>query len=126
MCWFRSNRVFGAQAALFALIVQFALAFGHVHALDADNYAAVPTAAFGVAIDEQASPAPSDSGPHNPADGACAICATLHLTGSAQVAASPALPLLFAYPVAMLSLWSENVLDDLRCFELRSRGPPQA
>lgn len=130
MRWFRKNRVLGAQAALFALIVQFSLAFGHVHALDADHSTAVPAgaaaAAFDIAIDHRSSPVPSDHGPYDPADSACALCATIQLTGAAQVAMSPALPFPVAYGVTELSLASEMALDDPRCFEHRSRGPPQA
>jgi len=33
MQWVRSNIRLGARAALFALVVQFALSFGHFHAI---------------------------------------------------------------------------------------------
>ncbi len=108
--------------ALFALVLQFAVAFGHIH-VDTDRSAAARGTVVNLDIDKRGSPAPSDHG--NAADEACAICATVKMTSAAQVAASPALPLPVAYPVAELSLSSEKVLDDLRCLELRSRGPPQ-
>ena len=31
MRWFRANRILGSRLALFALAVQFVLAFGHIH-----------------------------------------------------------------------------------------------
>jgi hypothetical protein len=126
MRWFRSHRILGARAALFALTVQFTVAFGHVHAgnADEDAVASIAAAALNVADDELNPPAPSHHGQH-PADGWCAICATVHQTGSAQVAAAPVLPLPVTYSVKRLSLLSEAASDDPRCFELRSRGPPQ-
>ena len=127
MNWFRLHRVFGAQAALFALVVQFTLAFGHVHVGNADARAiATAAAAFNITPDEPNSPVPSDNDPRHPADGICAICATTHLTGSAQVAAAPALPLPVNYRLIEQSLSSEATRDELRCLDLRSRGPPQA
>ena len=121
MQWFRSNRIFGAQAALFALLIQFTLAFGHIHAGHADGNAA---AVLALADDGVGSPATPDT--DHSADGICAICATIHMSGSAQAAAPPALPLPVTYRAAELSLSSHTMRDELRCFELRSRGPPQA
>jgi hypothetical protein len=124
MQWFRSHRGLGAQAALFALAVQFTLAFGHFHVENANAAAPAAAAALNVVNDGLNSRAPPDQDRH-PADGWCAICATIHLTGSAQVAAPPALLLPVTYGMTKLSLWSETAADDPRCFELRSRGPPQ-
>src|SRR5262245_30051661 len=118
MHWFRRQRVIGAQAALFALAVQFVVAFGHVHALDADHDAAVAN----VAVDPFGPPPPSDRG--NPTDEPCAICATLHVTDAAQVAAPPTLPYPVNYRATELSCATAPVFADPRCFELRSRGPP--
>jgi hypothetical protein len=124
MRWFRRNKAFGAQPALFALALQFALAFGHFHGSDPDH-AAVASAAIGdLAREISGSPAPSDHG--TPADETCAICATVHLIGAAQVAASPTLPLPVDYSIADLSPSSDKLPGDLRYFDLRSRGPPQA
>ena len=121
MRWFRSNRVFGAQAALFALIVQFTVAFGHVHAGDGAPTAA---AAFDVIVDKSGAPAHPEHG-QDPADSDCAVCATIQLSGSAEVAAPPALPVPVTYRATKLSLASETAPDDPHCFEQRSRGPPQ-
>jgi hypothetical protein len=117
--------VLAARVALFALLVQFTVAFGHVHVhVGNANDGAVAPAAAATLNDEVNSPAPSDRG-QDSADGWCAICAIVHQTGSAQVAAAPVLPLPVTYSVKRLSLLSEAASDDPRCFELRSRGPPQ-
>src|ERR1700749_3006254 len=44
MKWFRSNIKSGARLALFALFVQFALSFGHFHALAAPSPGATQSA----------------------------------------------------------------------------------
>ena len=125
MRWFRTNRFLGAQAALFALLVQFTVAFGHVHAGKGGESTYLPAAsALNVVQDDLNAPAPADHR-QDPADGACVICATVHLTGSAQIATSPALPYPVTYRMATLSLSSEVALDDPRYFDHRSRGPPQ-
>lgn len=111
--------------ALFALAVQFALAFGHFHAADADRDATSAVATvFDVASDNSGSPA--EHGKKHTGNDFCAICATIHLTGSAQVAVAPALPIPITYRVSEVSRASEAALDDPWCFEHRSRGPPQA
>lgn len=120
MGWFRSNRVYGAQAALFALLIQFTLAFGHIHV----GHSNATVAVTAVALVDSGSGAPAM--PDHDPDGLCAICVTAHMTGSAHAAAPPTLPLPIAYHVAAPLLSSEIMRDDLRCFELRSRGPPQA
>ena len=43
MLWFRANRILGSRLALFALAVQFIVAFGHIHRDDIYGFA--PTAA---------------------------------------------------------------------------------
>jgi hypothetical protein len=121
MRWFRSNRILGAQAALFALLVQFTLAFGHIHVGQAN---AAARAAVTLANDGLGTPAVPDQDHH--ANDVCAICATIHMTGSALAAASPDLPLPIIFRTIASSFSSQIVRDDLRCFELRSRRPPQA
>ena len=44
MKWFRSNIKSGARLALFALFVQFALSFGHFHAMAAPASGSDPSA----------------------------------------------------------------------------------
>lgn len=115
----------GARAALLALIVQFTIAFGHVHVASAGSAVPAGIAAFNFADEDLSAPIRPDH-EKNSDDAFCAICATVNLTGSAQAATAPALPLPVTYTSIEQLLASEAVRDDLRCLDLRSRGPPQA
>ena len=85
MKWVRANIGLGARAALFALAVQFALSFGHFHAI------ATPTAPSIQSVQQQL-PAPGpDTDRHM--DDLCAICAVIALASTAVAAAPPSLPL---------------------------------
>ena len=99
MKWFRKHVKLGSRLALFALVIQFALSFGHSH-----GFAAQAAAASIVTLDVHArsasdrhdtdatSPA-SPAGQHDdqqPAD-ACAICAVMALASAALVAPPPVL-----------------------------------
>jgi len=121
MQWFRRHRLFGAQAALFAFVVQFVVAFGHVHALG--HHGSAPTAALASIGSDQAS-STGDHGTNHPGD-FCDICATIHLIGSAQAAAAPALPVPIVFAARAPSIASDFASGDVAYFEHRSRGPPQ-
>ena len=85
MKWVRANIRLGARVALFALAIQFALSFGHFHAIAAQTAPAIQSA-------QQQLPAPApDSGQHP--DDLCAICVVTGLASTAMAAAPPALPL---------------------------------
>jgi hypothetical protein len=76
MRWFRSNRGTSGALALFALALQVALAFGHVHLRD---FAGVP----GVVVAQAAAPDPTSN--HNnghSTDDYCLICAAAKLAGT--------------------------------------------
>jgi hypothetical protein len=83
MKWVRSNIRLGARVALFALAVQFALSFGHFHAIAAQAAPSLQS------TQNVPSPGP-DSGQHP--DDLCDICAVIALTSTAVAAAPPALP----------------------------------
>ena len=81
MKWFRSNIKNGSRLALFALALQFALSFGHFHAIAAPALAIQAVAAHSdstsglTAADQSArQPASNNEPDHQPGD-ACAICA---------------------------------------------------
>jgi hypothetical protein len=84
----------GGRLALFALALQFVLAFGHIH--QDDIYGSLndpfPTQAISLATDSQAQFVSSD---HSlpAANDFCAICATVSLLGSSVAANAPKLPL---------------------------------
>ncbi|BAM91575.1 hypothetical protein S58_55980 [Bradyrhizobium oligotrophicum S58] len=90
MSWFRANIKDGSRLALFALLLQFALAFGHVHWL-----AAQPQDAAGVTAQQlstRSSPADQD-GDQQPAADYCAICAVMAMAQSLLLSPAPVLTL---------------------------------
>jgi hypothetical protein len=91
MRWFRANKTFCGRLALFALAVQFVVAFGHIHRDDIYG-SARPAAAVAASVPDGSQPLPSDH-PAKHGDDYCAICATMSLLGNSFVAMAPALPL---------------------------------
>jgi hypothetical protein len=83
MKWLRSIIKHGARVALFAFAVQFALSFGHFHAITAQAAPSISST--------QQQPAPSHNSDQHP-DDYCAICAVIALASTAMAAAPPALP----------------------------------
>jgi hypothetical protein len=103
MKWFRSNIKSGARLALFALFVQFALSYGHFHALAAPSS---PTAAQSVLThtkvndsgdlavqSERAKPKQAPAKQDNDQNGpdGCAICAVMAMAGTVLSASPPIL-----------------------------------
>jgi hypothetical protein len=83
MGWLRSNRRIGSGLALVALVIHFALSFGHLHVARFENATAAALT----------SSEPAPGGPDTPAHpsshpglaDACAICANIHLAASLLV-----------------------------------------
>jgi hypothetical protein len=94
MDWFRSRSKLGAYLALFALALQLALTFGHVHL---DRAAPISADRFAVATADASNAAqvkPTDpTDRHDRADDHCAICTLIHLAGALVLAEPPSLPL---------------------------------
>ena len=95
MHWFRSRSSLGGWLALFALAAQLVVSFGHVH-LDRGapvaGHASALLRAHALIGTETASLPASDEAPAL-ADGYCAVCALIHLAGTAIAAEAAALPL---------------------------------
>jgi hypothetical protein len=93
MDWFRSRARSGAYLALFALAVQLAVCFGHVH-LDGIAFARAPVLEQGQAA-AVAATAPDPAGSEMPAlaDDCCVVCALIHLAGTLVTPEAPPLPL---------------------------------
>src|SRR5581483_10976966 len=98
MKWFRSNIKSGARLALVALFVQFALSFGHVHALAVPSALATTLATAinagdlavgGKATSQQAPAGKHDSDQRGP-DG-CAICAVMAMASTVLFSSPPIL-----------------------------------
>jgi hypothetical protein len=129
MRWIRANLRFGAWCALFALAVQFALSFGHVHlpgrvggtpALLALLIAPSPA----IAPDAAAKPAkPAKS---QIAHDQCAICASIQLAGSLIPAA--ALSLLLPTNPGRISLGTDidRAVTASPHDSFQARAPPTA
>ncbi|MBB4396087.1 DUF2946 family protein [Bradyrhizobium sp. ERR14] len=98
MKWFRSNIRHGARLALFAILVQFALTFGHSHwfaqaAPLAQASLQQTDSAKGAAIDRAAVQKQSPAAPDREHQGEdnCAICAVVAMAGTVISATPPVL-----------------------------------
>jgi len=135
MKWFRRNIKTGSRLALFALVVQFALSFGHSHFNGAQAAPAIQTGqtqadhadAQGLAASETASQAQQQpSSPdtdQQPSDG-CAICAVMALAGNALFATPPLLLLPQAVELLYLATDAEFVHLNSGRSAFQSRAPP--
>ena len=105
MKWFRSNIRHGARLALFAMLVQLALTFGHSHWFaqaaplaqatlqqtgGAKNNAKGQAAVDRAAVQKQS---PSSPDREHPGEDTCAICAIIAMAGAVVSATPPLLQL---------------------------------
>jgi hypothetical protein len=125
MRWFRLNTRPTTWLAFFALALQFALAFGHLHASEwrriaADSKHAVITSLKLGSSDTPAGPAQQDT------DGFCAICASIRLVGSLVLPPPPAQ----ALPPAIDRVWVPRALASIAStagrLSFQARAPPAA
>ena len=90
MRWIRSNIRGVARLALFALAVQFAVTFGHVHI---DGLGSAQAAAF----DQSTAPAVGVKGKTNKSQGTadfdCPICALIQMASTSAPSVAPQLPM---------------------------------
>ena len=104
MDWFRKHIRHGSRLALFALALQFVLAFGHSHQAHAQTAAPAPLSYIelvAAAIDAEyggalaAVPAPDDPPPrqHHPLSETCSLCAVVAMTANALFGSPPILHL---------------------------------
>jgi hypothetical protein len=102
MKWFRSNIKRGSRLALFALAVQFALSFGHFHAIAAPATSAIQSAAqtgisyAGIftapeAVSKSSQQRPASDHDSDKSDDVCAICAVVAMVNVALFATPPVL-----------------------------------
>ena len=132
MKWFRSNIKHGARLALFALLVQFALSFGHSHwfAQAAPILKSSPQQASGqqgaatpdrgaVRKQSPASPDPDQQGDDN-----CAICAVVSMASTVVFASPPLLLLPQAVEFLYLTTDAEFVHLKSAGQAFQPRGPP--
>jgi hypothetical protein len=122
MRWFRAKLKAGARLALFALTVQIALSFGHIHLGNFRH--AVPNLA---SASTQSTPSAPRQQPAGDADDYCAICATIHLTAISFLPPAPQLPVPFVVARSVEHFNSAAVVFIApRRAPFQSRAPPLA
>jgi hypothetical protein len=106
--------------ALLALALQFVASFGHVHPEDllASRQSLTVAGAGHAAAD-------GDADQHEDA-GPCGVCWAVQLSGNAQIAAPPLLPLTVVFTRAAICLPPPNLVARPDCQAFQSRAPPRA
>jgi hypothetical protein len=137
MNWFRKHLRHGSRLALFALAIQFVMAFGHSHEFAAQAAPAIQTGvtdadfAYAAALAaqtaaDQVAQKQQPSTPDNnqqPADN-CAICAVMSLAGNVLFATPPLLELPQAFEFLYLTTDAEFVHLNSMHPAFQSRAPP--
>lgn len=130
MKWFRSNIRHGARLALFALLVQFALTFGHSHWFAQATPLAQSQQTDGTkgiaSIDRAAVQKQSPSIPdrEHPGDDTCAICAVVAMAGTVVFATPPLLLLPQAVELLHRTTDAEFVHLKSAATAFQPRAPP--
>jgi Protein of unknown function (DUF2946) len=141
MKWFRSNIKHGARLALFAFAVQFALSFGHFHAVAAQTSTANPSASAQAyllqadlhadsllatdAAGESAQPqSPSNHDSDQQPGDSCAICAVMALANAVLLATPPVLLLPQAAEFLRLVTDAEFIHLNSARVAFQPRAPP--
>ncbi len=119
MRWFRTHIGLGSRLALFALAVQLALSFAHVHVTDPGRTQAAAASVSGAGH----APTPKSDGPVDPG---CAICGLIQLAATATPSAAPALPLPAASVDARLAVAGQRLLPAAPRLPFQARAPPVA
>jgi Protein of unknown function (DUF2946) len=121
MRWFRSNIYFGSRLALFAMALQFALTFGHIH-----QHGFLPSTAKSTVADQAGQPA-SNSPLHKSngsADFNCPICALIRLASTSTPSVAPQLPVPVTFVVVRQAAGDEAALLASPRGLFQARGPP--
>ncbi|MDH6262980.1 DUF2946 family protein [Bradyrhizobium sp. BR13661] len=130
MKWFRSNIRHGARLAIFAMLVQIALTFGHSHwfaqaaplAQSQLSDHAKTIASPDSAAAQKQSPASPDR--EQPGDDICAICALVAMAGTVISATPPLLLLPQAVELLYRTTDAEFVHLESASHAFQPRAPP--
>ena len=120
MKWLRSNIRHGSRLALFALVVQFALSFGHFHGGAAQAALAIQT---GLAQSGEPQSPDSHHTDQQTSD-ACDICAVIALANATLLATPPLLLLPQAIEFLYLATDAEFAHLDSARIAFQPRAPP--
>jgi hypothetical protein len=134
MKWFRSNIRHGARLAIFAMLVQFALTFGHSHwfaqaaplaqsqLTDSGKGTANSIASPDSAAVQKQSPTNPDR--EQPGDDNCAICALVAMAGTITFATPPLLLLPQAVELLYRTTDAEFIHLESASHAFQPRAPP--
>ena len=113
----RTQKRFGGWLALFALGLQLALSFGHMHAED--------FAAARIAVAQN--PSVPQNAPDGDHDGdVCAICAVMHMAGASLLPGAPSVALPADIISVVFAVPDLNALLPPARQYFQARAPPQA
>jgi hypothetical protein len=117
---------FGSCFALFALVIQFLVTFGHMHYAEL-TWPSTFLPRSSLTIDISSAALPGTSLPSKPVGIAfdyCAICAVMNLTASGVPAAAPGLPVPAALGAVRFQGTPDVSLAALPHLLFRARAPP--
>ncbi len=128
MQWYRCHQRIVSALALFALGVQLAASFAHVHAGGAHPPGGGLTAFGAAALDRPSIDRPPAGSPDQPGGSRhdCAVCIAIGLLGNALDGAPPAASLPDPVRFAPLSPRGEPGFSVARFHPFRTRAPPAA
>ena len=128
MGWLRSRSRLGSYLALFALALQLALSFGHVHLEGGAPVSRHSSTLLGVHASTIAATAvdAAGKGAPAPADDFCPICMLIHLAGALVPAEAPSLPLPSVFGQAPIAAATEFDLTTPPRAPFAARAPPTA
>jgi hypothetical protein len=129
MKWLRSNIKHGSRLALFALVIQFALSFGHFHggvaqAAPAVQSGSVNNLSLADTVREDAQRPASNHDSDQQQGDICAICAVLALANTMLFAAPPVLLLPQAVEILYLATDAEFIHLNSARVAFQPRAPP--
>jgi hypothetical protein len=129
MKWLRSNIKHGSRLALFALVIQFALSFGHFHggvaqAAPAVQSGSVNNLPLADTVREDAQRPASNHDSDQQQGDICAICAVLALANTMLFAAPPVLLLPQAVEILYLATDAEFIHLNSARVAFQPRAPP--
>jgi hypothetical protein len=121
----RSIRRFGAGLGLFALLLQLALSFAHIHPEDL-----LPRSLAGfadhVAGKAQVPPGGQDRQAPGSQHDDCPICAVMHLAGTIVVPVAPSLALPTQFTTTSFAVSDVSYVPIPRRLPFQTRAPPTA
>ena len=121
MYWVRTNCRLGSWAALFALCIQLALSFGHIHPEDIQGSSSAKVAH----LQDQNDGSP-DADHGKPDHDVCAICAALSLTSSSVLPTVSLLTTPVDHPYEWIAEFRTAQVTFGLHFHFQARAPPQA